>query len=104
MSKDEMFKACLKISKINEHLYNKDDEHRLMINVSRGLLGIYHEIKELEKGPNIDPFWGGQIVTNIGNSKRFGAFRPLRLVEVWEESLINSGSNPGTSVFCYSMF
>ena len=53
MSKDEMYKACLKTAKINEHLYNKDDEHRLMINVSRGLLGIYHEIKELEKGPNI---------------------------------------------------
>ena len=53
MSKEEMYKACLETSKINEHLFEKDEEHRLMIDVSRGLLGIYHNIKGLNKGPNV---------------------------------------------------
>ena len=53
MSKNEMYKACLKTAEVNEHLFDKNDEHRLMIDVSRGLLGIYHEIKELKKGPNV---------------------------------------------------
>ena len=53
MSKDEMYKACLKTAEVNDHLFDKNDEHRLMIDVSRGLLGIYHGIKELNKGPNV---------------------------------------------------
>lgn len=53
MSKNEMYKACLKTAEVNDHLFDKNDEHRLMIDVSRGLLGIYHGIKELNKGPNV---------------------------------------------------
>ena len=53
MSQEEMYKACLETSKINEHLFEKDEEHRLMIDVSRGLLGIYHNIEGLNKGPNV---------------------------------------------------
>jgi len=53
MSKDEMYRACLETSKINEHLFEKDEEHRLMIDVSRGLLGIYHNIDGLNKGSNV---------------------------------------------------
>jgi branched-chain amino acid aminotransferase len=53
MSKDEMYKACLQTAKMNEHLFDKEEEHRLMIDVSRGLLGIYHDVKGLNKGPNI---------------------------------------------------
>tara|TARA_B110000971_G_C19984452_1_gene488913 strand:- start:44 stop:1033 length:990 start_codon:yes stop_codon:yes gene_type:complete len=53
MSKKEMFEACLKTSKMNEHLFNKNDEHRLMIDVSRGLLGIYEGIKNIHKGSNV---------------------------------------------------
>ena len=53
MSKEEMYKACLQTAKMNEHLFSKEEEHRLMIDVSRGLLGIYHDVKGLNKGPNI---------------------------------------------------
>ena len=53
MSKNDMYKACLQTTKVNEHLFGKDDEHRLMIDVSRGLLDTYHGIKGLNKGPNI---------------------------------------------------
>ena len=53
MSKDEMYKACLETCKVNEHLFGKDEEHRLMIDVSRGLLSIYYDIDGLNKGPNI---------------------------------------------------
>jgi len=43
-----MYKACLKTAQANKHLFDKNDEHRLMIDVSRGLFGIYYEIKELK--------------------------------------------------------
>ena len=53
MSQKQMYEACLKTAEKNNHLLGSNDEHRLMIDVSRGLLGIYHEVKELDKGPNI---------------------------------------------------
>ncbi len=53
MSKEEMYNACIKTATVNEHLFNQDDEHRLMIDVSRGLLSIYENIEKLHKGPNI---------------------------------------------------
>ena len=34
-------------------MFSDDDEHRLMIDVSRGLLGIYENISGLDKGPNL---------------------------------------------------
>ena len=45
----EIEKACNKLSKWIQYIW-KDDEHRLMIDVSRGLLGIYHGIENLHKG------------------------------------------------------
>jgi branched-chain amino acid aminotransferase len=53
MTPDEMMQACLETVKVNDHLFREDDEHRLMIDVSRGLLGIYQDIDGLKKGPNI---------------------------------------------------
>ena len=38
---------------MNSDVFEKDDEHRLMIDVSRGLLGIYHGIEHLHKGSNL---------------------------------------------------
>ncbi len=49
----EIEDACYKTIEANEHLFNDDDEHRLMIDVSRGLLGIYENIDNLDKGPNL---------------------------------------------------
>ena len=37
----------------NDHLFSDDDEHRIMIDVSRGLLGIYEGIDGIDKGPNL---------------------------------------------------
>jgi len=45
---DELQEICYKVQKINEPEFSKTDEHRLMINVSRGLLGIYSKIGKLE--------------------------------------------------------
>jgi len=53
MTPAEMEKACHDTIKANDHLFADDDEHRLMIDVTRGLLGIYHSIEELHKGPNV---------------------------------------------------
>jgi len=44
MSIDEMKEACLKTIEKNEPFFNDDDEHRLMINVSRGPLSLYKEV------------------------------------------------------------
>ena len=52
-SASEIEEACYKTIEANKHLFSDDDEHRLMIDVSRGLLGIYENINTLKKGPNL---------------------------------------------------
>lgn len=53
MTPEEMEHACHETIEANDHLFSADDEHRLMIDVSRGLLGIYQGIEGLHKGPNV---------------------------------------------------
>lgn len=53
MTPEEMEKACDETIEANDHLFAGDDEHRLMIDVSRGLLGIYQCVEGLHKGPNV---------------------------------------------------
>ena len=50
---EQMEKYCYETIEANEHLFDADDEHRLMIDVSRGTLGIYQRIEGLHKGPNV---------------------------------------------------
>ena len=44
MTQTQMIDACYETVDANDHLFTADDEHRLMIDVSRGLLGIYQNI------------------------------------------------------------
>jgi|TARA_B110000014_G_C20091160_1_gene571277 branched-chain amino acid aminotransferase len=44
LSIDEMEKACLETIEKNEPFFEDSDEHRLMINVSRGPLAIYGDV------------------------------------------------------------
>jgi len=53
MTMEEMENHCYEIIEANDPLFEQDDEHRLMIDVSRGLLSIYHGIEGLHKGPNV---------------------------------------------------
>jgi branched-chain amino acid aminotransferase len=53
MTIEEMEKACHETVKINDSLFASDDEHRLMINVTRGTLGIYQDVVGIHKGPNV---------------------------------------------------
>lgn len=53
MSTDEMEQACYATIEANDSLFATDDEHRLMIDISRGTLGIYQGIEGLHEGPNI---------------------------------------------------
>ncbi|MCW7466199.1 aminotransferase class IV [Leptospira levettii] len=53
MTIEEMEKHCYETMEANDHLFSKDDEHRLMIDVSRGTLGIYQGVHGLHKGPNV---------------------------------------------------
>ena len=53
MTIDDMEKAVYDTIKVNEPAFSDDDEHRIMIDVSRGLLGIYEVIDNARKGPNV---------------------------------------------------
>jgi branched-chain amino acid aminotransferase len=53
VSKEELVSICKETAKINEDLFLKDDEHRLMIDVSRGLLGIYEDVVGVSSGTNL---------------------------------------------------
>ncbi len=53
MTPKEMEEACYQTIEANEEFFDAHDEHRLMIDVSRGLLGIYQGIEGLHKGSNI---------------------------------------------------
>jgi len=53
MSIDEMEKHIYETIEANDALFADDDEHRLMIDVSRGTLSIYQGIVGVHKGPNV---------------------------------------------------
>lgn len=53
MTIDEMEQAVYDTIEANEPMFSKDDEHRIMIDVTRGLLGIYEGINGLESGTNV---------------------------------------------------
>lgn len=50
---DEMEEAVYKTIEVNEPAFADDDEHRVMIDVSRGLLSIYEDVVGVPKGPTI---------------------------------------------------
>lgn len=53
MTKDQMEAAVLETIKVNEKEFQADDEHRIMIDVTRGLLSIYQGVVGTHKGLNI---------------------------------------------------
>ena len=53
MSIEEMEKKVYETISINDPLFNNDDEHRVMIDITRGALSIYHGVKDIQKEPNI---------------------------------------------------
>jgi branched-chain amino acid aminotransferase len=53
MSIDEMEDACYQTIERNKPAFNDDDEHRLLIDVTRGLLSIYHGIDSARTEPNV---------------------------------------------------
>lgn len=53
LSKDEMIDAVYRTIEKNEPVFKKDDEHRLMINITRGILSIYQNIVGIPSGPNV---------------------------------------------------
>lgn len=48
---EELQKACHEIATENE--FEHDDEHRLMIDVTRGALSIYEDVEGINKGTNV---------------------------------------------------
>jgi branched-chain amino acid aminotransferase len=53
MTIEELEQACLLTIEINEPVFSASDEHRLMINVSRGPLGIYAPIFDGKIEPTV---------------------------------------------------
>jgi branched-chain amino acid aminotransferase len=50
---EELEAACLETIEVNRNNFAPDDEHRLLIDVSRGLLGIYQDIPGAHVGTNV---------------------------------------------------
>ena len=53
MTIDEMEKMCHEVVRRNDPLFKADDEHRLMINVSRGPLAIYSHVFDGKVEPTV---------------------------------------------------
>lgn len=53
MTKEQMLAAVNETIQINEEFFDDDDEHRIMIDVTRGLLGIYKGVVGSHEGINI---------------------------------------------------
>ena len=53
MSIDEMEDAVFRTIDVNNHLFEDYDEHRVMINVSRGIMPIYEGRVGISPGPNV---------------------------------------------------
>jgi branched-chain amino acid aminotransferase len=53
MSIEEMERCIYETIEANESQFAADDEHRIMIDISRGLLSIYQSTVGLHKGPNV---------------------------------------------------
>ena len=53
MTMDEMEKAVYETIEKNDSIFLDEDEHRIIIDVSRGLLGIYQRIDGAHIGPNV---------------------------------------------------
>lgn len=53
MSKEQMENAIMETIKVNEPEFAEDDEHRIMIDITRGLLSIYQGVVGTHKGLNI---------------------------------------------------
>ena len=53
LSFNELREACLETVQENEPFFQDDDEHRLMIDISRGTLGIYQGIHGIHHGTNV---------------------------------------------------
>ena len=73
---DEMEKAVYETIEANEPFFEDDDEHRIMIDVSRGLLGIYeNNVTGISTGPNviIADFPLRWTVSNMGHLYDTGA-------------------------------
>ena len=52
MTIDELRAACYEVIDANDPEFELDDEHRLMINITRGLLSTYKDV-DIPKGPNV---------------------------------------------------
>ena len=52
-SQKDLVEICHEVVALNDPFFDVKDEHRLMIDVSRGLLGIYQDIPNLRSGPNV---------------------------------------------------
>jgi branched-chain amino acid aminotransferase len=53
MSIEEMEEKVYETISVNDPLFNEDDEHRIMIDITRGALSIYHGVKGIQKEPNV---------------------------------------------------
>lgn len=52
-ARKDIVQSCIDTMEANHDCFEADDEHRLMINITRGLLGLYQGVDIENKGPNV---------------------------------------------------
>ena len=52
-TKQDVYDLCIETAEMNKDAFDDDDEHRLLIDVSRGVLGIYEGIDGIHQGYNL---------------------------------------------------
>ena len=86
-NKSEIIKICHKTIELNDKYFEKDDEHRLMIDITRGLLSIY-------KNTNIKHQSSNLIVADF----------PLKWTVNGMSKFFDEGINHGLTIFSKIIF
>ncbi len=53
VTKSNLIDICLETVELNKPMFRNDDEHRLMIDITRGPLSIYNQVHGLSQSPNV---------------------------------------------------
>ena len=85
ISREELAEICYETTRLNEEFIPEGDEHRLMINISRGPLGIYSHLFE-KQGPTI-------IVADFPLSWTISGL--AHLIDTGINAVVPSQRNPG---------
>jgi len=80
-TKDELKSAIALVTEENAKMFQPDDEHRLLINVSRGVLGMYDGLVDVPSGPQVMIADFPLRWTMVGMSRFYDEGVAMRLID-----------------------